>query len=207
LRARVTRDRLGELAAPEVEQSPVLPLADEPHVVDAVGVALDVPEHHRRARVHAERVRDIHRRQPRLGGALAEPDLVADRGREDLAAAARQAVEPRLLQADHDPADLLFEVGAGRVEEVDELDELGRAEAVDVDAPGSAAFISPSRSRYQSSGSSGFIPPCIRICVPPIARSSATFSKSCSFSSVYASWSVASRRNAQKVHLAVHTLV
>jgi hypothetical protein len=132
--ARVARDGRGDLAGPEVEQGPVLPLADEPHVVDAVGVALDVPEHHRCAGVHAQRVGDIHRRQPRLGGALAQPDLAADGWREDLAAAAREAVEPRLLQADHDPADLLFQVGAGRVEEVDELDELGRAERVDVDA-------------------------------------------------------------------------
>ena len=34
---------------------------------------------------------------------------------------------------------------------------------------GNRSFNPRSNSRYQSSGSSGFIPPCIRICVPPIA--------------------------------------
>ena len=41
---------------------------------------------------------------------------------------------------------------------------------------GNRALIDDSRSRYQSSGRSGFIPPCIRICVPPISTSSAIFS-------------------------------
>jgi len=72
---------------------------------------------------------------------------------------------------------------------------------------GKRALIPASRSRYQSSGRSGFMPPCIRIWVPPIAESSAIFSRICSASSVYASASSASRRNAQKVHLAEQTLV
>ena len=38
-------------------QRPILPLPHEAHVMHAVGVALDVPEHHRRAREHPQRVR------------------------------------------------------------------------------------------------------------------------------------------------------
>ena len=120
-------------ALAELHESFVLPLADEFHVMDAVGESFDVPEHHCGAGVHAKRVRDVHGGEPRLGVALAEADLCAHGAGEDLAAAAGQRVEARVAESDHDPAEFLFEVLAGRVEEVDELDEFGRAKAMDVD--------------------------------------------------------------------------
>ncbi len=73
--------------------------------------------------------------------------------------------------------------------------------------PGNFALIDRSSPVYHSIGSAGFIPPCIRICVPPIATSSAILSWIASCDSVYESWSSASRRKAQNVHRAVQTLV
>ena len=52
---------------------------------------------------------------------------------EDFASSSWEAVEPGFAEFGHDPADLLFEVAAGGIEEVDELDELWWAEGVDVD--------------------------------------------------------------------------
>jgi len=40
---------------------------------------------------------------------------------------------------------------------------------------GQADFICDKRFSYHSRGSSGFIPPCMRICVPPMASSSRVF--------------------------------
>ncbi|MFT3685561.1 MAG: hypothetical protein QM783_11635 [Phycisphaerales bacterium] len=76
---------------------------------------------------------DVHHRQPALRVALAQADLLAHGGGEDLAAAAGERVKAGVLEAHHDPANLLLERRAGRVEEVDELHHLGRAEGVDVD--------------------------------------------------------------------------
>ena len=116
----------------EVRDGAVLPAARHVHVVHAVGMALDVPEHHGARGVHAQLVRHVHGGEPRLGGALAQADLGAHRGSEDLAAAARDAGEAGLLELRHDAADLLLVGGARRIEEVDELHELRRAEGVHV---------------------------------------------------------------------------
>jgi hypothetical protein len=100
--------------------------------MDAVGDAFDVTEHHGGRGVHAQLVGHPHRGQPRLGVALAEADLPAHGVGEDFPAPAGHRIETRLLQpADH-PAQLPGQVVAGGVEEADELDELRRAEGVDV---------------------------------------------------------------------------
>ena len=64
-----------------------------------------------------------------------------------------------------------------------------------------------SSSMYHSSGSSGFIPPCIKIWVPPMSTISCTFWSRASYSRVYASSSCPSRRKAQNVHFAVQIFV
>ncbi len=102
-------------------------------MVDAVGVALDVAVHHGGAGEHPQRMGGVHHLQPRVHVALAQPDLGADRWCKDLAAAARERAHARLLEADQHPLDLLDERFAGGIEEVDELDELGWGERVDLD--------------------------------------------------------------------------
>ena len=97
-------------------------------------IAFDVAEHHRRRRVHAEFVRDVHRRQPRVRIALAEADLAAH-GRSAKISPPPPGIEssPASLRRVHDPAQSWRRGRSpGRVEEVDELDELRRAERVHV---------------------------------------------------------------------------
>jgi hypothetical protein len=76
----------------------ILQLADAAHVLDAVLDRLDVAVHHRRRRRHAEPVRVAHHVQPLTGLRLLRRDHVADAVDEDLAAAARERVEPGVAQ-------------------------------------------------------------------------------------------------------------
>jgi len=49
---------------------------------------------------------------------------------------------------------------------------------------GNRSLIASSSSRYQASGRSGFMPPCMRICVPPISTTCWIFSSNCAVVSV-----------------------
>ncbi len=89
--------------------------------------------------------------------------------------AAGQRVEARVAESDHDPAEFLFEVLAGRVEEVDELDEFGRAEAVDVDVR-VAFFDAVEQVDVPVEREFWVHAACMRTCVPPTAVSSSIFS-------------------------------
>src|SRR5688572_11226179 len=71
-------------------------------------------------------MRDAHDAEPVVAGALAQADAFADARGEDLAAAAGDGGEAGGLESADDLAHV-------RVEEALELDELGRAERVDVD--------------------------------------------------------------------------
>ena len=76
---------------------------------------------------------DMHHGQPHFSITFSQPDLAANRRSEDLAATARNRLEPRCLQAREHPPNLVPEGGAGRVEEVHKLHDLWRAERVYVD--------------------------------------------------------------------------
>ena len=84
------------------------------------------PVHHGHRRLHALPVRLLLHAEPLFGLRLLLGDPLADLVHQDLAAAARNAVEPRRVQlADH--------VGHRQPEPLAEEDDLGRREAMDVD--------------------------------------------------------------------------
>ena len=117
----------------EVGDGAILPLPHQLHVVNAIGDAFDVAEHHRGRSVHAQFVRNAHGREPFLGVAFAKPDLAAHGRGEDFPAAARYGIESGLLQSLHHPPQLRLEACARRIEKADELDEFRRAERVNMD--------------------------------------------------------------------------
>ena len=96
------------------------------HVFDAIPCRIDVAHHHRARRAHPLLVGDPHDPQPIVGRRLDVTDLVTHALREDLAPAARQGHQARVDEPLHDLADV-------HAPEPLELDELRRAEGVDVD--------------------------------------------------------------------------
>ena len=72
----------------------VLESADLAHVIDPLGDGLDVPVHHRRRRRDPEPVGLAHHAEPLLGLRLLRRDDVAHPVDKDLAAAARDRIEP-----------------------------------------------------------------------------------------------------------------
>ena len=103
-----------------------LDLAHAVEMLDAILVALAETVHHGDRGLHALAVRLLLHAQPFLGLRLLLRDPLADPVHEDLAAAARNAVEPRRLElADH--------VRHAQAEPLAEEHDLGRREAVDVD--------------------------------------------------------------------------
>ena len=84
----IAGDLCWDLAGAKVCDGFVLPMANHVHVVDAIGVAFDVPVHHRCGGEHAQRVGGVHDFEPGVHVALAHADFGADCGREDFAAAA-----------------------------------------------------------------------------------------------------------------------
>jgi hypothetical protein len=86
----------------------VLPFTYEIEVVDAIGHALDVAEHHGGRGVHSQLVGHAHGRQPGLGVALADADLAAHGRGEDLASAAGDGVEAGFPHLPHDAPQLRF---------------------------------------------------------------------------------------------------
>ena len=120
------------IVAGEVIDAAILPAANEIHVVDAIRGTLNVAEHHRGGGVHAQLVGYAHDGQPCFGVAFAQSDLPAHGVGEDFTATSGYGMESGLGQRLHDASEFVFQRIAGRVEEVDELDELGWAECMDV---------------------------------------------------------------------------
>src|SRR5690606_37778222 len=105
---------------------PPLHLADPEEMLDPVGVGLTEPVHHRHRRLHALAMGFFLDAEPLVGLSLLLRDPLPDRVDEDLAAAARDAVEARLLELADDLGDL-------EPEPLAEENDLRRREPVDVD--------------------------------------------------------------------------
>ncbi len=125
------RDESGESAGLRQAQSSrlVLQLADAHEVFDAVAERLDVAEHHRGRRRHADPVCRAHHVEPLGRRALVWADRLAHGLDEYLGAAARQRVEARVAQPPEHRLD-------AQVVEAREVDDLRRRERVDVDGEG-----------------------------------------------------------------------
>ena len=98
---------------------------------------------------------------------LPGPMRAADAVGEDFTPPAGDGGQARGLEAAEDFAH-------GQVEEAGEFDEFRRGEGVDVD--GGEFFADAAEEILVIViGRSGFMPPCMRICVPPMETSSAIF--------------------------------
>ena len=116
----------------KVTDGTILPLPSEFHVVDAVGVSLNMAKHHGGRSVHPQFVRHVHGGEPRFSGAFTETNLGTHGRRKDLTTAARDAVKTSVLQLAHDSTHLGFVGISRRIKEVHKLHELRRAECMDV---------------------------------------------------------------------------
>jgi hypothetical protein len=85
--------------------------------MDAVGDALDVAEHHRGRREHAQLVGDVHDGEPGLGVALAQP-IGADGWAKISPPPPGMESSPASRQGAHDPAESSRSSSPGWVEEV-----------------------------------------------------------------------------------------
>src|SRR5207247_7900853 len=101
-------------------------LAHGEQMLDARGIRFAEAVHHRDRRAEAEAVGDLHYLEPPIRAGFLAGNLIAHTLHEDLAAAARNRVEPRRHQL---PDDLLDRHAEPAGEEID----LRRREAVDVD--------------------------------------------------------------------------
>ena len=113
------RDERGEAAAR------VLLRADAFEMLDAVRDGLDVAEHHRGRRTQAEAVRDIHHGEPVVAHGLERRDAFAHAIDENFAAATGDRAKARGVKIGDD----FFK---RFVEDIAEVNELARAEAVNV---------------------------------------------------------------------------
>src|SRR5690348_9832319 len=94
-------------------------------MLDALADELDVSDEHRAGGIEPLLVGDAHDAQPIVAAAFSDSDAAADARAKDLPAAARDRIEPRLVE----PADDLPHV---QVEKPLELDELRRRKRVHV---------------------------------------------------------------------------
>ena len=92
---RQERERDERLKAPRL----VLQVAQAHHVRDALLERLDMPVEHRRIRLDAELMRRTRHGQPLIRRRLVRAELPAHAVGEDLRAAARDRLQPRIAQA------------------------------------------------------------------------------------------------------------
>ena len=154
-------------------------------VLDAVLHRLHVAEHHGGGRIQPEPMRDVHDLQPIVAHRFQRRNALAHPVHQDFAAAARDRTQARRFEVGNDLLQRL-------AENLAEMDELARAEAVDVDLRKLTLYM---REQVQIPllGELGMVPALQQNLRPPSASVSSIFRSSSSSAITYASASFSVR--------------